>query len=59
MTKKQLREIREKYPREMELVLNDMYEWETSYLVYELLKWMPTSELMKLIHQMEDEDGTE
>ena len=59
MTKKQLREIREKYPREMELVLSDMYDWEMSYMVYELLRWMPASELMKLVHQMEDQDGTE
>lgn len=59
MTKDQLREIREKYPREMELVLDDMYDWETSYLVYEVLKWMPPSELMKMVHQMEDKDGAE
>ena len=56
MTKDQMKMVREQYPHEVELVMCDFYEgWTTSQLVNEMLKWMPKSEFMKLVYQMEDE----
>ena len=57
MTKDQMNWVRKEYPHEVELVMCDLYEWPTSHLVNELIRWMPKSEFMKLVHQMEDEDG--
>ena len=57
MDKAQMKWVREEYPHEVELVLDDMYEWPTSHLVNEMIRWMPKSEFMKLVHQMEDDDG--
>jgi len=56
MDKAQMKWVREEYPHEVELVLDDMYEWPTSHLVNEMIRWMPKSEFMKLVHQMEDDD---
>ena len=56
MTKDQMNWVRKEYPHEVELVMCDLYEWPTSHLVNELIRWMPKSEFMKLVHQMEDED---
>jgi hypothetical protein len=40
------------------MVMCDLYDnWTTSQLVNEMLKWMPKSEFMKLVYQMEDDDG--
>ena len=57
MTKDQMKSVREQYPHEVEAVINDMYEWQTPYLVNDLIRWMPKSEFMKLVHQMEDNSG--
>ena len=57
MTRDQMKVARYQYPHEVELVINDMYEWSTPYLVNELIRWIPKSEFMKLVHQMEDDDG--
>ena len=59
MTKDQMKWVREEYPREVELVIDDLYDWPTSRLVNELIRWIPKSEFMKMGHQMEDRDGTE
>ena len=56
MTRDQMKIVRDQYPHEVELVINDMYDWPTSHLVNELIRWMPKSEFMKLVHQMEDDD---
>lgn len=55
-------QLRREYPREVELTMADLYEWTTSALVNELIRWMPKSEFMKLVHQWEKEikkDGEE
>jgi hypothetical protein len=57
MTKDQMNWVRKEYPHEVELVMCDLYEWPTSHLVNELIRWMPKSEFMKLVHQMEDDDN--
>jgi len=57
MDKAQVELVLEEYPHEVELVLEDMYEWPTSHLVNEMIRWMPKSEFMKLVHQMEDDDN--
>ena len=55
MTKDQMKAVREQYPHEVELVMSDLYDnWSTSQLVNEMLRWMPKSEFMKLVYQMED-----
>jgi len=54
--KAQMKWVREEYPHEVESVLCWLYDWPTSELVDEMLKWMPKSEFMKLVHQMEDDD---
>ena len=55
MTKDQMKMVREQYPHEVELVMSDLYDsWSTSQLVNEMLRWMPKSEFMKLVYQMED-----
>ena len=56
MDKAQMKWVREEYPHEVESVLCWLYDWPTSELVDEMLKWMPKSEFMKLVHQMEDDD---
>ena len=49
--------VREQYPHEVELVMSDLYDnWSTSQLVNEMLRWMPKSEFMKLVYQMENLD---
>jgi hypothetical protein len=55
MTKDQMKWVREEYPHEVELVMSDLYDWTVSRLVSELIRWMPKSEFMKLVHQMQDE----
>jgi hypothetical protein len=59
MTKDQLTWIRKEYPEEYERVMDSLYEWPTSGLVHELLRWMPKVEFMKLVHNVEnwDEDA--
>jgi len=57
MTKDQMKWARDEYPHEVEAVIDDMYDWPTSHLVNELIRWMPKSEFMKLVHQMEDDDA--
>lgn len=59
MTKDQLTWIRKEYPEEYERVMDSLYEWPTSALVHELLRWMPKVEFMKLVHNVEnwDEDA--
>jgi|AACY02.12.fsa_nt_gi hypothetical protein len=55
MTKDQMKMVRDQYPHEVELVMSDLYDnWSTSQLVNEMLRWMPKSEFMKLVYQMED-----
>ena len=57
MTKDQMKAVREQYPHEVELVMSDLYDsWSTSQLVNEMLRWMPKSEFMKLVYQMENLD---
>jgi len=58
VTKDQMKVARDQYPHEVEMVMCDLYDnWTTSQLVNEMLKWMPKSEFMKLVYQMEDDDG--
>lgn len=62
MTKDQLNQLRKEFPREVELTMDDMYQWTTSALVNELLRWMPKSEFVKYVNQWEQElkeDGSE
>jgi len=56
MTKAQMDSVRKSHPQEVELLMSDMYEWPTSRLIGELIRWIPRSEFMKLVHQMEDGD---
>jgi hypothetical protein len=56
MTKDQMNWVRREYPKEVELLMSDMYEWPTSRLMGELIRWIPKSEFMKLVHQVEDND---
>ena len=56
MTKDQMKWARDEYPHEVEAVIDDMYDWPTSHLVNELIRWLPKSEFMKLVHQMGDDD---
>lgn len=53
MTKDQIEKIKFGFPQEYEQVIVDFYEWETAYLIKEIVKWIPQSEFMKLIHQAE------
>lgn len=57
MTKDQMNWVRREYPHEVELLMSDMYEWPMSRLIGELIRWIPKSEFMKLVHQVEDDDG--
>lgn len=55
MTKEQIKEIQLAYPTAYELVVSDLYEsWTTAELIRQLMKWMPKSEFMKLIHARDD-----
>lgn len=55
MTKDQLAQVRKEFPREAEMSIDDMYQWTTSALVNELLRWLPKSEFMKHVYQWEKE----
>ena len=57
MTKDQMDRVRRDYPQEVELLMSDMYEWPTSRLIGEMIRWIPKSEFMKLVHQMEKNNG--
>ena len=56
MTKDQMDSVRRAYPKEVELVMNDLYEWPMSRVIGEMIRWIPKSEFLKLVHQMEDKD---
>lgn len=56
MTKGQIKDVQLDHPREYELVMADLYDMPLSYLVTEMVRWMPKSEFMKLINQMKDKD---
>ena len=59
MTKDQINWIQKEYPRECELVIDSLHDMPASYLVREMIKWMPKSEFMKLIYQVEEDNGAE
>lgn len=53
MNKDQIAENKLKYPEEYEMVVESLYEWPPSGLIHELLRWIPQSEFLKMIHQVQ------
>ena len=60
MTKDQIKELKTSFPSEYETVIDNLYDWPTSGLVQEIVRWMPKSEFMKLINQVRkaQDDGS-
>lgn len=57
MTKDQLNQVKLDHSEAYETVIDGLYEWPQSGLIHELLRWIPQSEFMKMIHQVEKNDA--
>ena len=58
MTKDQIQELKLSHPEGYEKVVEGMYEWQTYFLIQNLIHWIPRSEFLKLIHQAEKNNET-